>query len=50
MGLNPSPADPHSGIAVNPGMKPGMKPGGGMIPQPFAAPNSGAAQTTPKKQ
>ena len=46
MGLNPSPADPHSGIAVNPG----MKPGGGMIPQPFAAPNSGAVQTTPKKQ
>jgi hypothetical protein len=46
MGLNPSAADPHSGIAVNPG----MKPGGGMIPQPFAAPNSGTALTAPKKQ
>ena len=46
MGLNPSASDPHSGIAVNPG----MKPGGGMIPQPFPTPNSGTAQTAPKKQ
>ena len=46
MGLNPSAADPHSGIALSPG----MKPGGGMIPQPFPVPNPGTAQSTPKKQ
>ncbi|HMK21416.1 MAG TPA: hypothetical protein VK466_03730 [Terriglobales bacterium] len=46
MGLNPSAADPHGGIAVNPG----MKQGGPMILQPFAAPNAGVAQTTPRKQ
>jgi hypothetical protein len=46
MGLNPSAADPHSGIAVNPA----TKPGGGMIPQPFPAPSSGAAQRTPRTQ
>ena len=46
MGLNPSAADPHSGINVNPN----AKPGGGMIPQPF--PRADASGKTPpvKKQ
>jgi hypothetical protein len=45
MGLNPSAADPHSGIAINPGA--GNAPGGMGIPQPFApAPN--AQKTAPK--
>lgn len=47
MGLNPSAADPHSGINVNPAMK---ASGGGMIPQPFVPPATSKAQTAPKKQ
>jgi hypothetical protein len=45
MGLNPSAADPHSGMSINPGTKPG-----GMIPQPFSPPNSSSMQRTPKKE
>jgi hypothetical protein len=47
MGLNPTAADPHSGIAVNPGA--GSPQGGMGIPQPFApAPNAGAPKPAPK--
>lgn len=47
MGLNPTAADPHSGIAVNPGA--GNPQGGMGIPQPFApAPNTGAPKPAPK--
>jgi len=45
MGLNPSAADPHSGINVNPG----AMPGGGM-PHPFPTPDAGGKNPPPKKQ
>jgi len=46
MGLNPSAADPHSGVQVNPGASPH-----GGIPQPFGtAPSSGAAKAPPKSK
>jgi hypothetical protein len=48
MGLNPTGADPHSGIPVTPGASPH---GGSMgIPQPFNSPNAGTAQPAPKKK
>lgn len=46
MGLNPSAADPHSGIQVSPG---GSSQGG--IPQPFnTPPNATNAKPAPKKK
>jgi hypothetical protein len=47
MGMNPTGADPHSGIPITPG----AGPQGGMgIPQPFNSPNAGKAQPPPKKK
>ena len=46
-GLNPTGADPHSGIATNPM---GGNPQGGMIPQPFNAPTAAAQPQAPKKK
>ena len=46
MGLNPTAADPHSGINVNPGAAPG-----GAMPHPFPSSNAGTGNNaTPKKQ
>jgi len=47
MGLNPTGADPHSGIQTTPGASPH---GGSMgIPQPFDSSNAGAAPPPKKK-
>jgi len=45
MGLNPTAADPHSGINV----KPGAMPGGGM-PHPFPSPDANGKTPPVKKQ
>lgn len=48
MGLNPSAADPHSGIQVNPGASPHGSTG---IPQPFnTPPNSATSKPAPKSK
>ena len=45
MGLNPTAADPHSGIKVNPGAQPG-----GAMPHPFPSSNAGANDPSQRKQ
>jgi hypothetical protein len=48
MGLNPTGADPHSGIQTTPGASPH---GGSMgIPQPFDSSNGGTVAPAPKKK
>ena len=53
MGLNPTGADPHSGISMSPGGMPSGTPAqGGFLPQPFPG-STNASQppkATPKKQ
>jgi hypothetical protein len=45
MGLNPSAADPHSGINVNPGTQPA-----GAMPHPFPSANSSTGNNAPPKK